>query len=73
MTHRKTGVNRTRRIDFTGDFFGQAYGNRRNARCFNDALNQSHGLIADASGRRQDHHIDTIPLQQICNLWCRLI
>jgi hypothetical protein len=73
MTQRKTRINCTWWFHLTGDFFGQANGDSCNSRCFNNALDQSDGLIAEASGRREDSRIDAVSLQDTCNPGCRFI
>ncbi len=62
MTQRESGINCSRGFHLTGDLFGQANGDSRNSRRFNDALDQSHGLIAEASGRCEDGRIDAVLL-----------
>ena len=51
VTEGQTRKNGPRRAHLLRDFTGQADGNGGNPRAFNRALNQSHGLITQPSGR----------------------
>ena len=63
MTHGKSGIQRPGRPDFLGDLAGQRDGYGGNSFLFDDALNQSHGLIAQASARRKDDNVNAIFFQ----------
>ena len=60
VSKRKTGINCPGRPHFSGNFCGQGDGDGRNSGPFNLALDQSHGLIADPSGGRQDGDINPV-------------
>ena len=60
MSKGKAGKYRSRRAQLLCDLFGQADRDGRNSRVLNRALDQSHGLIADTSGRGQDDDINPI-------------
>lgn len=49
-----------RRVDALRHFLQQRYGNCRNPGFLDDALNQSHGLVAHRSNRRQQNRIHVI-------------
>jgi len=61
-------IDRSRRFDFFG--IGPVDGNadRRNSTGFYDTLNQSHGLMTDASGRCQQYHVHFQFLENSDNL-----
>ncbi len=60
VTQRETRIDCPRWLYLAGDFLGQADRNGRNTGRFNDALDQPHGLIAEASGRREKGNIDAV-------------
>ncbi len=51
-------VDGARRLHFFGIFPHDRYPDSRDAGFFDLSLDQSHGLVADASGRGQQDHVD---------------
>lgn len=62
MAHGQIREDGARRFDFPGDFFFKRDGNGGNAGRLDRSLDQSHGLIAKASGRCEQGHIDAVGL-----------
>ncbi len=63
MPKRPVQENRTRRFDLFRIFTYDGDADRRDPNCFNAALNQSNGLIADTSGRGEQHGVNLVPFE----------
>lgn len=59
-----------RRLDLFREFAHNRYADGGNARFFYLSLDQSHGLIADTSGRSQKDDIDLVLFQLLHQLFC---
>lgn len=70
VSHGETGVKGSWRKNLFGDVRRQGYGYGWDAEIFNGTLDQSHGLIADASGGGEDYDVYLIVLEHGCDLWC---
>lgn len=56
----ESGENRPGRFDFAADAPGEGDGDGGDAGRLNDALDQSDGLVADASGGCQQHQVHVV-------------
>ena len=60
VPERPVQKNGTRRLDALRIGPVDGYADGRDAVAFDGSLDQSHGLMADASGRRQQHYVHMI-------------
>ena len=60
VAERMLHEQRPRGFDLLGDLFDQRQGNGRKTGLIQHALNQSHGLLTDRSGRDQENQIDLV-------------
>ena len=67
VAQRKSHQQSSRRLHTFGNRTVKRYGNGRNPLCLDGPLDQSHGLIAGPSGRRQEHGINPICFQHPCH------
>jgi hypothetical protein len=58
----------SRRTYLLGEFPYDRYADGGNTGFFDLSLDQPHGLIADASGRRQQDHVDVVPVESFHHL-----
>ena len=63
----EAGIDSPGRLDFAADLQGEGNGDGGNPIGLKGALDQSHGLVAQASARRQNCQIDTIAFQGPCH------
>lgn len=63
MAQGKAGVDRPGRFDLAAYATGQRYRYCRDPFRFNGSLNQSNGLVAQASGRGEDHQVHAVVFQ----------
>lgn len=63
VAQRKAGENGPGRFDFTADAPGEGHGDGGDAGRFDDALDQSDGLVADASGEGQQRQVHLVLLE----------
>ncbi len=73
VTKRKWHEQGTRWLYLLRDLSQQRNRDCRDTSIFKRTLNQSHGLIAHWSNRRQQHHLNTIHHQFPCYLRCRCL
>ena len=66
VAERPLDVDGSRRIHFFGIFPHDRHPDSRDAGFFNLSLDQSHGLVADASGWGQQHHVYFL-LPELCD------
>ena len=60
MAERPLDINGPWRLDLFSVFTHDRYPDSRDAGSFNLSLDQSHGLVADASGRGQQDHVNRV-------------
>ena len=70
MAQGKAGVDRAGRLDLLADAAREGHRDGGDAGRFDDALDQSHGLIAQASGRGEDDGIHPILIKLVRHLGC---
>ncbi len=62
VAHHEWNEDRTRRLEVFGHVQGHRDRNRRDFSAFDGALNQRDALMADRSGRGQQHHVGMLLL-----------
>jgi len=68
MTEAKTGIESPRRLHLPGDSEVEGNGDGCDFLVLDDALDQSHGLIAETSDRGEEHGVHRVRLQGASDL-----